>query len=130
MRDELFTTKVVLDNRSYFFNVKENRMGDVFLQVVESKSRNGEDFDRRAIVVFADDMQRFCQGLDESLSFIAKNQKERSKSTGKRIVRKKPQDDSPRRTGDSGDTMLGEDTEHYESPVKRTGKVLVVKKKE
>ncbi|MCI7545616.1 MAG: DNA-binding protein, partial [Treponema porcinum] len=30
-RGELFTTEVYLDNRSYFFNVKENRTGDVFL---------------------------------------------------------------------------------------------------
>ena len=28
-RGELYTTEVYLDNRSYFFNVKENRTGDV-----------------------------------------------------------------------------------------------------
>ena len=27
IRGELFTTQVLLDNRSYFFNVKENRAG-------------------------------------------------------------------------------------------------------
>ena len=37
IRGELYTTEVVLDNRSYFFNVKENRNGDIFLQIVESK---------------------------------------------------------------------------------------------
>ena len=79
-RGELYTTQVTLDNRSYFFNVKENRNGDIFLQVVESKSRNGEDFDRHAIVVFADDMQKFFKGLDSSISFIEKEQKERSKA--------------------------------------------------
>ena len=78
-RGELFTTQVLLDNRSYFFNVKENRTGDVFLQVVESKSKNGEDFDRHAIVNFADDMQKFFKGMDESLSFIEKDRKERKK---------------------------------------------------
>ena len=46
IRGELFTTQVTLENRSYFFNVKENRTGDLFLQVVESKSRDGGDFDR------------------------------------------------------------------------------------
>ena len=79
VRGELFTTQVVLDNRSYFFNVKENRTGDVFLQVVESKSRNGEDYDRHAICIFAEDMQKFFKGLDESVSFIDKERKERSK---------------------------------------------------
>jgi hypothetical protein len=79
VRGELFTTKVVLDNRSYFFNVKENRTGDVFLQIVESKSKNGEDVDRHAVVVFADDMQQFFRGLDDSLSFIDKDRKTKSK---------------------------------------------------
>jgi hypothetical protein len=27
IRGELFSTKVMLPNRTYFFNVKENRMG-------------------------------------------------------------------------------------------------------
>jgi hypothetical protein len=129
MRDELFTTKVVLDNRSYFFNVKENRMGDVFLQIVESKNIGAEDFDRRAIVVFADDMQRFCQGLDESLSFVAKTQKERSKSPARKIIRRKP-DDAPRRENGFDGSEYTDDAVQYESPVKRTGKVHVIKKKD
>jgi hypothetical protein len=124
MRDELFTTKVLLENRAYFFNVKENRMGDVFLQVVESKSKNGEDFDRRAIVVFADDMQQFCKGLDDSLSFIEKDRRERGKSAGvKKIVRKRTKEDSER-------SDAAQETGQYTSPVKRTGRVHVVRKKE
>ena len=92
IRGELFTTEVTLDNRTYFFNVKENRMGDVFLQVVESKSTDGTGFDRHAIVVFEEDMQRFLGGLESSLQFMEKSRKTRQKKapeTGKkRIVRK------------------------------------------
>jgi hypothetical protein len=29
LRGELFSTRVVLQNRTYFFNVKENRVGDL-----------------------------------------------------------------------------------------------------
>ena len=78
IRGELFTTQVTLDKRNYFFNVKENRNGDVFLQIVESKIKDGED-DRRAIVVFAEDMKKFFGGMDESLKFIEKEEKERAK---------------------------------------------------
>ena len=78
IRGELFTNQVNLDNRSYYFNVKENRNGDIFLQIVESKIKDGED-DRRAIVVFADDMQKFLSGMDESLKFVDKEKKERAK---------------------------------------------------
>ena len=122
-RGELYTTQVTLDNRSYFFNVKENRNGDIFLQVVESKSRNGEDFDRHAIVVFADDMQKFFKGLDSSISFIEKEQKERSRAaaerkaaraaaSGKKVYRKPSADEERKRSG-----------------VKKTGRVHVVSKR-
>lgn len=79
IRGELFTTQITLDNRSYFFNVKENRTGDVFLQVVESKSRDGGDFDRHQIAIFADDLQKFLQGMDNSLKFIEKELRDREK---------------------------------------------------
>ena len=76
IRGELFTTQVPAENRTYFFNVKENRLGDVFLQIVESKNTDGAGFDRHAIVVFQDEMQTFLQGLNESLEFIEKKRKE------------------------------------------------------
>ena len=78
-RGELFTIPVQLDNRSYFFNVKENRTGDVFLQIVESKNRDGGEADRHQIAIFADDMQKFLQGMEKSLDFIEKDRKQRQK---------------------------------------------------
>ena len=109
-RGELFTTEVYLDNRSYFFNVKENRNGDVFLQIVESKNKDGADVDRHQIAVFADDMQKFLQGVDRSLNFIEKDRKQRAKlqvakkaERAKKICRIKEaeakKDDSIKRTG-------------------------------
>ena len=79
IRGELFTTQIPVENRTYFFNVKENRLGDVFLQIVESKNTDGAGFDSHAIVVFQDEMQTFLQGLNESLEFIEKKRKEQLK---------------------------------------------------
>ncbi len=87
-RGELFTTDVMLENRTYFFNVKENRAGDVFLQVVESKNRDGENFERHAIVVFADDMQKFFRGVEDSLAFIDKARKARPKAAAEKKLEK------------------------------------------
>ena len=126
VRGELFTTQVTLDNRSYFFNVKENRTGDVFLQSVESKSRNGEDFDRHAICIFAEDMQKFFKGLDDSVSFIDKDRKERSKkaaekkaakasAAGKKVYKKKNTKETKNERKPDG--------------IKRTGKVVRVASK-
>ncbi|MGL4981908.1 MAG: DUF3276 family protein [Treponemataceae bacterium] len=111
IRGELFTTQVTLDNRAYFFNVKENRAGDVFLQIVESKNKTGEEFDRRSIVIFEEDMQKFFRGLDSSIQFIEKNttvkkraaaEKEKKYSEGrkKEVIRKKiDEKNSVKRTG-------------------------------
>lgn len=88
MRGELYTTQVFLENRTYFFNVKENRNGDVFLQIVESKSKDGADFDRHQIAVFAEDMQQFLQGIDKSLSFIEKDRKAKAKAAAEKKAAK------------------------------------------
>lgn len=92
IRGELFTTQIPVENRTYFFNVKENRMGDVFLQIVESKNTDGAGFDRHAIVVFQDEMQTFLQGLNESLEFIEKKRKEQLKEKREKKQRTTPAD--------------------------------------
>ena len=127
VRGELFTTEISLDNRTYFFNVKENRTGDVFLQVVESKNMEGAGFDRHAIVVFEDDMQKFLQGLENTLKFIEKNRKnklkvatERGESGKKRIVRRKP-GETPRTTAAADETL---------APKKTPRRVKVISKKD
>ncbi len=80
IRGELFTTQITAENRTYFFNVKENTRGDVFLQVVESKASEGVGFERHAVVVFEDEMRPFLQGLDKCIEFIEKNRKEKHKA--------------------------------------------------
>ncbi len=127
IRGELYTTEVVLENRSYFFNVKENRSGDIFLQIVESKKGDGSDFDRLQISIFQEDMQKVLGGLDSALRFIDKEQKNRKKARAekkamkaekygpkseKRVYRKK--DDEDKRLPDG---------------IKRTGKIIHIKSK-
>lgn len=140
IRGELYTQQVNLDNRSYFFNVKENRNGDIFLQVVESKIKDGQD-DRRAIVIFADDMQKFLSGMDDSLSFIEKANKERAKAKAEKKAAKeakfgnaKPEytEDGKkkvyRRKGESrlvAERRAARDEKQADG-IKRTGKVLHV----
>lgn len=133
VRGELFTTQVVLDNRSYFFNVKENRTGDVFLQVVESKNKDGDNFDRHAIVVFAEDMQKFFKGLDESLNFIDKDQKDRKKKAQEKKAAKtalygKPEIEKKRVYKKKSDAPAPAD-ERKPDGIKRSGRVHVVSKR-
>ena len=94
IRGELYTEHVKGENRTYFFNVKENTKGDVFLQIVESKMNEGSGFDRHSIVVFESEMQSFLQGFDKCIEFIEKNKTKRFKEImKKRSERSKKEQD-------------------------------------
>ncbi|MDR2136130.1 MAG: DUF3276 family protein [Treponema sp.] len=80
IRGEIFSTKVLLQNRTYFFNVKENRMGDLYLNIVESKNRDTGGFERQSVILFAEDLQEFLKGFDDSLRVLEKVIRERKKS--------------------------------------------------
>ena len=127
-RGELFTTQIFLDNRSYFFNVKENRTGDVFLQIVESKNKDGADFDRHQIAIFAEDMQKFLQGMEKSLEFIEKDRKTKQKAAKEKRAAK----DAKYLKGAAGKKVYrvkGERKTATDDGIKRTGRIHVVSKK-
>jgi hypothetical protein len=72
VRGELFSTRAASDNekRTYFFNVKENRRGDLFLNVVESKKQEGMDYERHQIVVFEEDIEKFAGAFQKALEYV------------------------------------------------------------
>jgi len=80
VRGEIFSNRVILPNRTYFFNVKENRMGDLYLNIVESKNRDNGGFDRQSVILFADDLQQFLGGFEESLKVLEKAVREKKHS--------------------------------------------------
>jgi hypothetical protein len=82
VRGEIFSNRVILPNRTYFFIIKENRMGDLYLNIVESKNRETGGFDRQSVVLFADDLQDFLKGFDESLRVMEKAVREKKQSGG------------------------------------------------
>ena len=135
-RGELYTTQIHLDNRSYFFNVKENRTGDVFLQIVESKNRDGAEADRHQIAVFSEDMREFLQGLDKSLDFIEKDRRARQKAAReKKAAKDAKYGHGNDKTSDSTGKKVykikkdGSTTATPNDGIKRTGRIHVVSKK-
>jgi hypothetical protein len=69
VRGEVFSSKVLQRSRTYFFNVKENRMGDLYLNIVESRKAEDDsgEFSRQSVIVFDEDKESFFSGLDEAL---------------------------------------------------------------
>ncbi len=72
IRGEVFSSRASSEKRTYFFNVKENRSGDLFLNIVESKKHGEADFERRSIVVFEEDLELFMSELGKAVGFIRK----------------------------------------------------------
>jgi hypothetical protein len=117
LRGELFSTRVLLPNRTYFFNVKENRMGDLYLNIVESKNRDEGGFDRQSVILFADDLQEFLKGFDESLRVLEKEVRERKKQ-GRTAAHENVRHDNVRHDNARHDKH-DDKTEHPHKPRKR-----------
>ncbi len=81
LRGEVFSTRVIAGGRTYFFNVKENRHGDLYLNLVESKfQEEGGGFERRSILVFEEDLSLFLEGLQSAVDFLKNREGSSSKS--------------------------------------------------
>ena len=138
LRGELFSTRVILQNRTYFFNVKENRMGDLYLNIVESKNRETGGFDRQSVILFADDLQEFLKGFDEALRILEKEVREKRRSSPRPVIRNTPADTekSGRRGGEGRrgkDSSEGGKPDFSDKPRKgrppKDGKRVVVRKR-
>ena len=104
VRGELFSTKVTLQNRTYFFNVKENRLGDLYLNIVESKNKDEGGFERQSVILFAEDLQQFLKGFDESLRVLEKAQRDKRRNVKSAAYGEKPPArQAPARQGERGD---------------------------
>ncbi len=72
LRGEVFSWRVPSDSdrRTYFLNLKENRTGDLYLTIVESKKHGETDFERRQVMVFEEDFSQFRLGLEKVFEFV------------------------------------------------------------
>jgi len=77
LRGEVFSTRANSDKRTYFFNVKENRHGDLFLNIVESKKHGEEGFERHSVMVFEEDIEEFVESFNKAADFIVRSKKRR-----------------------------------------------------
>lgn len=71
-RGEVFSWRVPSENegRTYFLNLKENRLGDLYLTIVESKKHGETDFERRQVMFFEEDLGELRKGMQRVFEFI------------------------------------------------------------
>ncbi|MDY5931540.1 MAG: DUF3276 family protein [Candidatus Ornithospirochaeta sp.] len=70
-RGEVFSSKLIKNDRTYFFNVKENVYGDLYLNIVESRPTDIEGrFLRQSVIVYQEDLGEFLNQFQKSLDYI------------------------------------------------------------
>ena len=72
IRGEVYSGRLSAGTRTYFFNVKENRHGDLFLNLVESKKHGEIGFERHQVVIFEEEMEAFTAEFEKAVSFMKK----------------------------------------------------------
>lgn len=66
-RGEVYTDRLDIPNgkRCYFFNIKENRSGDYFINIVESINRLDSKFDRQEILLYEEHLDLFQEKFNK-----------------------------------------------------------------
>ncbi|OQX29246.1 MAG: hypothetical protein B0D92_04725 [Spirochaeta sp. LUC14_002_19_P3] len=74
-RGELFSTRFFAEEgrKTYFFNVKENRYHDIYLNIVESR-KTERGFRRSSVVVFQENLDMFAISIEQVISCIQHRQ--------------------------------------------------------
>ena len=80
-RGELFSSRANTEKRTYFFNVKENRSGDLFLNIVESRKResagavSGPGFERHSLMVYEEDLAAFVAAFEQAVGYARRHRR-------------------------------------------------------
>lgn len=77
-KSEIFSKAVRAGKRTYFFDVKSTKDGNLYVTVTESKRRlrhdgNGFFYEKHKVFLYKEDFIKFSDGLSEVVDYIRKN---------------------------------------------------------
>lgn len=78
--EDVYSKVVRAGKRTYFFDVKSTRNGDLFLTITESRKRMNPDgtsrFEKNKIYLYKEDFDKYADGLNEVVEFVKNNRPE------------------------------------------------------
>jgi hypothetical protein len=74
----IFSKTITAGKRVYYLDVKQNRKGELFLVITESKKVMEENasavhFEKHKIFLYKEDFDKFMEAMTESVSYIKEN---------------------------------------------------------
>ena len=77
-KKEIFSSAVRAGRRTYFFDVKKTKRGDLYLTVTESKkvfdNKDGSfHFEKHKLFLYKEDFDKFSDAYQEAVAFIKEN---------------------------------------------------------
>ncbi len=79
-RDEIYSRPVRAGKRTYFFDVKGMKNGEMYITITESKKRFNEEsgkffYEKHKIFLYKEDFEKFAKGLNAVVNFIQTGEK-------------------------------------------------------
>ena len=77
--DIIFSKAINAGKRIYYLDVKQNRKGELFLVITESKKITKEEefrpvlFEKHKIFLYKEDFDKFADAMTEAISYIKEN---------------------------------------------------------
>lgn len=80
-RDEVYTKIVRAGKRTYFFDAKEMRSGELYVTITESKRRFDQEsdkffYEKHKLFLYKEDYDKFSDALSSIIHFIRTGEKE------------------------------------------------------
>lgn len=72
--EDIYSKGIRAGKRTYFFDVRSTRSGEMFLTITESKKMMKDEgnfhFEKHKIFLYKEDFEKFAEGLNDSINFI------------------------------------------------------------
>ncbi len=79
-REEIHSVSIRAGKRTYFFDVKSTRQGDLYLTITESKKVFDYDgnshFEKHKVFLYKEDFGKFIDGYDQAVAYIKEHKPE------------------------------------------------------
>lgn len=91
-REEIYANAVRAGKRTYFFDVRATRAGDLYITITESKRQYNDDgtfqYKKHKIFLYKEDFEKFTDALTDSIKKVIELNREKSYDLSERMDKK------------------------------------------